>query len=227
MISIKNNQIKSDYDLFGEELKRVREEKKLSREEIADKLQISPRYLGALEEGRFKDLPEGIYGKKFLCEYARFLGIDTAAAPPVPPHARANKPNEKQSGLFCVQKPRARYFFTMPKIAKNALIVLAVCACLGYLGICFKRVTSPPALNLSAPADSLVVSGNSLDISGQTEPEAKITINGEAVLADTDGNFSKNINLKTGLNTIVITAQKPYSRKNTIARQVMVKSPDL
>ncbi|MCU0678828.1 MAG: helix-turn-helix domain-containing protein [Planctomycetes bacterium] len=227
MISIKNNQIKSEYELFGEELKRVREEKKLSREEIAAKLQISPRYLWALEEGRFKDLPEGIYGKKFLLEYARHLGINGTEWLSVLPHSRPSERNEKQPELFSVQKHHARYFFTLPKIAKNALIVCAILACLGYLSLCFMRVTSPPVLNVDSPADSLIVSGNSLDISGQAEPEAKITINGEPVLADTAGSFRKNINLKTGLNTIVITAQKPYSRKNTIARQVMVKSPDL
>ena len=50
----------------------------------------------------------------------------------------------------------------------------------------------------------------------------EITINEEFVLINPDGSFSKEINLKNGLNAIVITAKKKYSRQNNIIRNILV-----
>jgi hypothetical protein len=56
-----------------------------------------------------------------------------------------------------------------------------------------------------------------------TEPEAEVMINGELVLTNTAGYFIKKINLKSGLNTISISAQKKYSRKNLVEKKILVK----
>lgn len=227
MISIKSNKITADAELLGQELRQAREGKKIKIEEAAAKLKISARYLSALEAGDLKKLPAGIYAKKFLAEYARFLGLRV-------PEALAGSENESPGNdqrpndrLFSLRKPGRGYFFAIPRLLKNALIVLAVTACLSYLGLCFKRVTAAPLLALESPAQNLVTAENSLEIIGSAEPEAKVAVNGEYVLTDTAGNFRQKINLKNGLNTIFITAQKQYSRQTAITRNVMVKSPDL
>ena len=58
---------------------------------------------------------------------------------------------------------------------------------------------------------------------GQSETEAEVKINGELILMDEDGNFSKLINLKKGVNPLEISAKKKYSRENLIIRQVLVE----
>jgi len=63
----------------------------------------------------------------------------------------------------------------------------------------------------------------SITVDGQTEPEAEIKINDEIILNNHNGYFSQTINLKKGLNNIVITAKKKYSQEITVTRQILVE----
>lgn len=61
---------------FGDHLRREREMRGISLDEIATATKISSRNLRALEEEKFKQLPGGIFNKGFVRAYAKFLGID-------------------------------------------------------------------------------------------------------------------------------------------------------
>ena len=64
------------YSGMGAELKYLREDQGRSLADVARALKISARYLVALEEGRFQDLPGPAYVVGFLRSYGSFLGID-------------------------------------------------------------------------------------------------------------------------------------------------------
>ncbi|MBI2817788.1 MAG: helix-turn-helix domain-containing protein [Acidobacteria bacterium] len=57
-------------------MKREREAKGISLQEISAKTKIGVRLLKALEDEQFDLLPGGIFDKSFLRQYARFLGLD-------------------------------------------------------------------------------------------------------------------------------------------------------
>jgi cytoskeleton protein RodZ len=61
---------------FGEKLKREREKRKISLDEIALSTKIGTRMLHALEEEKFDQLPGGIFNKGFVRAYARHVGLD-------------------------------------------------------------------------------------------------------------------------------------------------------
>lgn len=61
---------------FGDRLRREREMRGISLDEIATATKISTRNLRALEEEKFNQLPGGIFNKGFVRAYAKFLGID-------------------------------------------------------------------------------------------------------------------------------------------------------
>ena len=48
-------------------------------------------------------------------------------------------------------------------------------------------------------------------------------INGETILNTSRGDFSTSINLKKGVNNIVIKAKKKYSGEALILRQILVE----
>lgn len=60
----------------GEELRRQREARGLSIEDIARATRISSRYLKAIEENRFDQLPGGAYNRAFIRAYAEHLELD-------------------------------------------------------------------------------------------------------------------------------------------------------
>jgi cytoskeletal protein RodZ len=61
---------------FGAHLRREREARKISLEDVAKSTKISKRHLSELEEERFKDLPGGIFNKGFVRAYAKYLGLN-------------------------------------------------------------------------------------------------------------------------------------------------------
>jgi len=61
---------------FGERLKREREMRGVSLEEIAESTKIGKRNLLALETEEFNKLPGGIFNKGFVRAYAKYLGLD-------------------------------------------------------------------------------------------------------------------------------------------------------
>lgn len=61
---------------FGETLRREREMRGVTLEEISATTKISTRFLEALEEEEFSKLPGGIFTRSFIRAYANYLGLD-------------------------------------------------------------------------------------------------------------------------------------------------------
>jgi cytoskeleton protein RodZ len=61
---------------FGENLRREREMRGVSLEEICDATKISMRALQAMENDQFDKLPGGIFTRSFVRTYAKYLGLD-------------------------------------------------------------------------------------------------------------------------------------------------------
>jgi cytoskeleton protein RodZ len=65
---------------FGERLRREREMRNISLEEIAAVTKIGTRLLRALEDEQFDQLPGGIFNKGYVRAYAKYVGIDEEQA---------------------------------------------------------------------------------------------------------------------------------------------------
>jgi cytoskeleton protein RodZ len=121
---------------FGERLRREREMRGITLDEISESTKISRRHLESLEKEDFEALPGGIFNKGFVRAYARFLGLDEDQAvadysavsgePAAPPDQFPldvhNKPDPKMN-------PRRS---TLP-------LVLAVVALLAVLAVLWAR----------------------------------------------------------------------------------------
>ncbi|MFA3782509.1 helix-turn-helix domain-containing protein [Melioribacteraceae bacterium 4301-Me] len=62
-------------DNFAKELKAIREEKKISLQQISIKTKIDPKFLEAIEEANFDILPQ-VYMRAFIKEYAEVLELN-------------------------------------------------------------------------------------------------------------------------------------------------------
>jgi cytoskeleton protein RodZ len=61
---------------FGDRLKKEREQRSISLDDISLGTKIGTRMLRALEEEKFEQLPGGIFNKGFVRAYARHVGLD-------------------------------------------------------------------------------------------------------------------------------------------------------
>jgi cytoskeleton protein RodZ len=65
---------------LGARLKREREQRKITLDEISMSTKIGTRFLIAIEEEHFDQLPGGIFNKGFVKAYARSVGVNEAEA---------------------------------------------------------------------------------------------------------------------------------------------------
>ncbi len=85
----------------GSDLRSIREKRKISLSEIAQATRINVNYLHHLEDGRYADLPGGMYNRAFIRVYCEFLGLNPSEylgryeAEIVPPGERAAKVKAK------------------------------------------------------------------------------------------------------------------------------------
>jgi len=207
-------------DSWGEELRRARNFKNISLDQASQKLKIRHKYLLALETEDLGVLPSGLYAKSFLKKYADFLGVDLSQRKDL---WLKLQDDIKGNNPFSQEILKKSHLLIFPKIVKTTLIVLAILVCFLYLAFYFHRIILPPQLTLLQPDRNLLVQESSLMVIGKTEKETEIKINGELVLSDVNGNFSKLVNLKKGVNTIEVSAKKKHSRENIIIRQILVE----
>lgn len=218
-----SNKIYLDSETVAEQLRSARQSKKLKLVQVAKKLNINIKYLELLEKGDYGQLPSGVYGKNFLREYALFLGLDYKQLAEDYETEIGAIEQKKQKEIFSKQVIKGRHLWVMPKILKNFFIFSIILICFVYLGYRVNKIISAPELTVTNPAANLITDRTELLVEGKTEAEANLLINGEVVLCDKIGNFSKAINLKNGVNIITVTASKKYSRDNTIIRQILLK----
>jgi cytoskeletal protein RodZ len=69
---------REDPEWFGEQLRLLREDSRVSLEVICDETKISRRILEALEAGSFAALPERVFCRSFVAQYAVVIGHDAS-----------------------------------------------------------------------------------------------------------------------------------------------------
>src|SRR3954470_21875282 len=160
---------------FGERLRREREMRGISLDEIAAATKISARNLRALEDEKFNQLPGGIFNKGFVRAYAKFLGIDQEqivaeyeAASQETEVAREQKlKDEFSKAEFRKQKKNDDQEISLePKSQWGTIAVIVLIAALAYGGYSFYQrrkldklqqaqspaaVSQPPATMPTAP----------------------------------------------------------------------------
>jgi cytoskeletal protein RodZ len=225
MLFFEKKRIASDEETVGRQLRRTREERKLSLETVAKKLNIRLSYLTALETGDRRQLPKGVYARNFLREYARFLGLDYRLLLAQFAEEDTAPPESANEALFERKVVKRRQLISMPIVTRNIIIAVVAAVCLLYLGFLLKNIFQPPLLELLNPAEDKTTTERQLEIKGRTEPETDVTINDQTVQVAADGSFNEAVYLEPGLNTITVKANKKHSRQASIVRHVLLEEP--
>jgi cytoskeletal protein RodZ len=216
------NKIREDEDPVAEKLRSARIEKNLSLSIVAQKIEIRAEYLEALENSDYEKIPTGVYEKTFLKKYAAFLGLNALKLAEKYQKERTEK-NKKDINVFAKKRIMAAEMLIVPKILKNILIVFFIIALFLYLGYYLKTSFSQPRMDITEPADNTVTEKNFIDIAGRADPKTQVTINDRQILKDAAGNFRETVELKKGINIIIVSAQNKYSPKRIIQKQILVK----
>lgn len=114
---------------FGETLKREREMRGVSLDEIAAATRISTRFLHALENEQWEKLPGGVFNRGFVRAVARYLGMDEEAL--VAEYALATH-DQPQVAVWADKTPAAKSGHRW-RLAALAILLLAAVVAGGWL----------------------------------------------------------------------------------------------
>lgn len=219
MTSFINKKIKSQR-ILATILHEAREARGISLEMIASSIQISSRWLIALESGNYGALPGKIYEENWLAKYAGFLGLDVNEV--LQKYRQEEGAFRRRQQSFSILKISSKPKKSVFGQIKILVIVLTLIGLSGYLSWELKKVLMPPVLSVNQPSENLVLRDRDLMITGQTFGGTSVSINDQIVLLDNDGCFQQQVSLQSGLNIIKIESAKKYSKSRIIQRKVTV-----
>ncbi len=199
----------------GAALKMQRETLGLTIDDVFRHTGIQPHYLVGLEEDNQHALPGMVYAKKYLSTYARFIGISEEALALMDDSFLPRAPLQLRP---TVSPSR---FTVWPRRITRLLLGATVGIFLVILGARLFTRFSPPDLQLIYPPEGYMTHLDSLALSGKTEPEARVTVNGEALVPSTDGSFSLIVRLTNGVNIFNITSQRRFGTRAEVNVQVV------
>jgi cytoskeletal protein RodZ len=205
----------------GEILRKAREKRKLTIEQVEKVIRVRAKFIEALEKNEFEKLPGPIYGRGFVKNYASFLGLNPEET--LAFYRRQANPEQLQ------EVPREKRIFVVrglritPQLFTAVSVATLVALFFSYLAFSYLQFAGSPALSVSSPANNVVVSEENITVSGKTDPGAMLLINDQQVDISPEGSFNVTVPLAPGLNTITITATNKFGRKTVVSRNLRLE----
>lgn len=221
-----HNQEVAEIITAGDCLRRKREESNLSLKKISDELGIRNEYLDNLEKGNYKDLPPQVYVRGFIKSYAGYLGIDGGQLVKI--YNREMSFLQRDNGEEKENSSKAKfidYLVVTPKLITIA-ISLFVVIMLGYYFLHqINSFNSKPYLSVESPVSDQIVKEKDFMVSGKTEADAILKVNGQDISVNGDGVFSQKISLSEGRNTLVIEAWNRFNKSEKKEFNIVYEKP--
>jgi cytoskeletal protein RodZ len=176
---------------FGERLKRERELREVSMDELSKATRISNRFLQALENENWGQLPGGVFGHGFVRSIARYLGLDEEALLAEYDLARAEKqPSPPPKPEERIPSPPKWIPAAALLVALLLLVILFFVGRYGWHRFTAYRASKHSRANATAPQSQgdAASSGAPLDLAVSASAVAHVRI-----LADDKLIFDKEI----------------------------------
>ncbi len=203
----------------GQMLQLARNGKKLELEDVSEITKIRPQFLSAIEADNYRLLPSGAVAKGFIRNYSEFLGLNPAQVLAIFRRDFV----ENQAGQIVPRgfvEPVSKQAVWTPRTTVIAIVSLILTLFTFYLVYQYRILTGPPKLQISQSAPVKTTSESSYEISGITDPEATISVNGQLVVLDKGGQFYFRVPLADGENLVTITATSKSGKTTILNRKV-------
>ncbi|HRY76655.1 MAG TPA: helix-turn-helix domain-containing protein [Candidatus Paceibacterota bacterium] len=207
---------------LSEILQKEREAKRLTVEDVNQKTNVPLKYIVALEEADFSNLPAPVYTRGYLKKISQLLNLN----------------EEELWNLFLKERsaskaptidtlPQNRFaqplkwHYVVLKILKSLPVIIITVTVAGFLFIQVKSFWGAPYLKLDNPAIDLATQDESIKVEGLGRPNSYITLNGKEIYLGKDGKFSEEIYLNPGKNEITVAAKSRLGKTTTITKFVV------
>ena len=191
-------------------------------DEVAEEIGVQAKHLRRIEKGQWQALPSSVYTKGFIKKYARALGMDAQRLCDAYEKETATKPEVAETGLRPWQRKSASVLLS--KVTRKVIVVVAFVAVLGYITYQLSIVFADPNLIVTEPTtEETIVGESTVVLAGRTDPGTRVLLNEQTLEVGPDGTFRKDIELLSGINTLVVSAVSRFDRRTEIVRTVIYR----
>jgi cytoskeletal protein RodZ len=215
-----NEKVIADLSL-GALLKTLRQKRKMSLEQASKRLKISTHRLKLIENDNLTHLPAPVYIRGYLKQYAVLFKFKEDVLLAKFENQLTNSKNidlELHKPIFQINPQKG--IFRFRSLLALILAVFFVFT-IGYIFWQVSAAFSPPEIILTSPTDDLALNQASVMVSGHTEINVDLTINGQTVYPNEEGYFDQEISLKEGLNIIQVRVVNGMGKISSITRKVL------
>lgn len=206
----------------GQILKESREKRHIEIDQVAQETKIRSQYLKALEEDNYQFFPSETTTKGFLRNYAQFLGINPEEILSV--FKRDYHGTKEQKVIVQSETGLDNKFQWDPRKTLILVVILFTFSLLTYLGYQYHSLFGKPGLDIYTPSDSQETTEEQLILKGKTNPDNTVSVNGNLIQLNEQGEFSYRLRLTSGENKIIIEATNRLGRKTRETRTVYFSS---
>ena len=211
-------QKKISTETLSEYLASVRNNLRLSLEDVGKTTGIKLKFLQSLENGDFKALPADVYVIGFLRQLAELYSADADEL-----GRQYKKEKNIQKQVLSQRQAFAsvwykKYFGKLvitPKLLSIALGLAFVTLTLGYIIWQLWSINRTPVLTIIQPQNNSVIAGSAVSVSGHTDPGSDVSVNGQNIFVDVKGNFQTQAALSPGPEEITITSANRFGKSAT------------
>lgn len=218
----KTKKVKSQ--TLGEYLRACRDRSGLSLSQITKFSQVQSKFILALEEGRYADLPDLVYVKGFLKSLGRLYAVsaDKLLVQYAAEQEIANHIERAEANLTQPSFAAPKFIFSPKTLVLGSLIVLGLVS-VAYLYFQVSSLSRPPRLEISSPEDDLTTNQAVLLVEGATEPGSSVYLNNQMIVVDAQGEFRENLSLTPGSNLLTIRAVNKFDKISSVTRTIIYK----
>lgn len=186
----------------------------LNVDKLAASSNIPPRFIAALVEGKYKELPSKPYIRGYLMKLAPLLEVEPEVllkSYDSEETVTSGKEDKLPVNRFAI-KPVNRGL-----IAGIIILVIIV----GFIIFRFNDIIGKPEIQVNIPSTT---DSENLNVTGEVTPGDSVSLNGQEIYPASDGTFEQEILLNPGLNTLQFTVKRFLGRSTTLTEQVFYET---
>lgn len=199
---------------LGEALKDLMKSRGIGPQRLASITDVPKRFIDAILQSELEKLPPRPYIRGYLFKISNALGADGDALWQVYRASAETFSSGEKDRL-----PTNR--FAIKRISPNTIILAIVgLLTITLIGMNINRIIGKPMLDVNVPetTDQPV-----LNISGHVNPNDKLTLNGELIYPDEEGNFTEDVQMMAGSNNLEFRVKRYLGMETVLVKQVFYR----
>lgn len=211
---------------LGQELRERRTALGMTMDDLARAARVSTRHISALEKNDYHVFPAKVYAQGTVRRLARIFSAEDGVL--LISMLDREWPREKSGSagqrIILPSAPRRLpQFFHISRKIEALVAGMFFALLLGFLGWRLFIFTAPPVLIITNPAPNSRITTPAATITGRTEKESRLTVNGREINIDERGAFREDIELPLGTNNLQFISESRFGKTSTETRFVLVE----